>query len=126
MMEQTFGLPWEAPVERMLEYGQVLRDLLTEGRASHAGPHYRVEAALWLAERAPVPIVVGTLGEEMCRAAGRFADAIMTWLAPASYLASIVLPAARQGAEGRDGPCRGSSPPCPPRSRANELPCSTG
>ncbi|HEU6446439.1 MAG TPA: LLM class flavin-dependent oxidoreductase [Gaiellaceae bacterium] len=99
MMEQTFGLPWEAPVERMFEYGTVLRALFDEGRASHAGRHYRVEAALWLAERAPVPIVVGTLGEEMCRAAGRFANAIMTWLAPAFYLASVVLPAARQGAE---------------------------
>lgn len=99
MMEQTFGLPWEPPVGRMLEYGAILRDLLVEGQASRTGRHYRVEAALWLAERAPVPIVVGTLGEEMCRAAGRFADGIMTWLAPASYLASVVLPAARNGAE---------------------------
>jgi len=104
MMEQTFGLPWEAPVERMLEYGQILRDLLREGQTSRRGRHYQVEATLWLAERTPVPIVVGTLGQEMCRAAGRFADAIMTWLAPASYLASIVLPAARQGAEGAGRP----------------------
>jgi F420-dependent oxidoreductase-like protein len=99
MMEQTFGLPWAEPIERMLEYGAVLRDLLQHGRASHAGSHYRIEATLWLAERERVPIVVGTLAEGMCRAAGRFADALMTWLAPASYLASIVLPAARQGAE---------------------------
>jgi alkanesulfonate monooxygenase SsuD/methylene tetrahydromethanopterin reductase-like flavin-dependent oxidoreductase (luciferase family) len=83
----------------MLEYGTVLRALLEEGRASHVGRHYRVEATLWLAERQPVPIVVGALGEEMCRAAGRFADAIMTWLAPASYVEAVVLPAARDGAE---------------------------
>lgn len=99
MMEQTFGLPWEPPVGRMLEYGAILRDLLEQGQASRQGRHYRVEATLWLAERTPVPIVVGALGEQMCRAAGRFADGIMTWLAPASYLASAVLPAARQGAE---------------------------
>jgi F420-dependent oxidoreductase-like protein len=99
MMEEAFGLRWEQPVTRMLEYGEVLRALLEEGRASYAGRYYRVEAALWLAEREPVPIVLGTLGEEMCRAAGRFADAIMTWLAPASYLAAVVRPAARQGAE---------------------------
>ena len=104
MMEQTFGLPWEAPVERMLEYGEVLRALLEEGRASYTGRHYRVEAALWLSEREPVPIVVGTLGVEMCRAAGRLADAIMTWLAPASYLASVALPAARDGAESAGRP----------------------
>ena len=99
MMEQAFGLPWQEPVARMLEYGVVLRDLLQKGQASHAGRHYRVEATLWLAERTPVPIVVGTLGEEMCRAAGRFADAVMTWLAPSSFLASVVLPALREGAE---------------------------
>ena len=99
MMEQTFGLLWEQPVERMLEYGQVLRDLLEQGQTSRHGDHYQLEAALWLAERTPVPIVVGTLGEQMCRTAGRFADAVMTWLAPASYLASVVLPAARHGAE---------------------------
>ena len=99
MLEQTFGLPWDQPVERMLEYGTVLRALLEDGQASHAGRYYRVEATLWLAERTSVPIVVGTLGEEMCRAAGRFADGIMTWLAPASYLASVVLPGAREGAE---------------------------
>jgi F420-dependent oxidoreductase-like protein len=104
MMEQTFGLAWEAPVDRMLEYGQVLRALLEEGSVSHTGRHYRVEAALWLAERRRVPIVVGTLGEEMCRAAGRFADAVMTWLAPASYLASVALPAAREGAEQAGNP----------------------
>lgn len=99
MMEQAFGLHWEEPVERMLEYGAILRDLLTEGRTSYAGRHYQVEATLWLAERTPVPIVVGTLGEQMCEAASSFADAVMTWLAPASYLASVVLPAARRGAE---------------------------
>ena len=99
MMEQTFGLPWESPVARMLEYGAILRDLLEEGRASYNGRHYRVEATLWLAERPKVPIVVGALGEQMCRAAGRFADGIMTWLAPASFLTSVVIPAARREAE---------------------------
>ena len=99
MMEQTFGLPWDEPVERMLEYGTVLRNLLEEGRVAHAGRYHRVEAALWLAERMPVPILVGTLGAQMCHAVSRFADGIMTWLAPASYLASVVLPAAREGAE---------------------------
>lgn len=99
MMQTTFGLPAERPVGRMLEYGAILRGLLEEGRASLDGRHYRVEAALWLAERPPVPIVVGALGEQMCRAGGRFADAIMTWLAPASYLADVVLPAAGEGAE---------------------------
>jgi F420-dependent oxidoreductase-like protein len=104
MMEESFGLTWEAPVERMLEYGAVLRDLLEHGRASLAGRHYRIDASLWLAERQPVPIVLGTLGEQMCRAAGRFADAIMAWLAPASYLSSVVLPAARDGAESAGRP----------------------
>jgi F420-dependent oxidoreductase-like protein len=106
MMEHAFGLPWEPPVGRMLEYGTILRDLLAHGRASHAGRHYRVEATLRLAERPPVPLAVGTLGKRMCQAAGRFADAVMTWLAPASYLASVVLPAARSGAknENRQAP----------------------
>ncbi|HEX2412313.1 MAG TPA: LLM class flavin-dependent oxidoreductase [Solirubrobacteraceae bacterium] len=99
MLEQTFGLTWDAPTSRMLEYGGILRDLLEHGRASLDGRHYRVEAALWLTERPPVPIVVGALGERMCAAAGQFADAIMTWLAPACYLDSVVLPAARRGAE---------------------------
>jgi F420-dependent oxidoreductase-like protein len=99
MMEQAFGLPWEQPVERMLEYGAILRDLLEQGQASRQGRHYRVEATLWLAERKPPRIVVGALAEQMCAAAGSFADAIMTWLAPASYLASVVAPAARRGAE---------------------------
>jgi F420-dependent oxidoreductase-like protein len=99
MMEETFGLPWDPPVERMLEYGAILRDLLEHGRASLAGRHYRVEATLWLGARPRVPLVVGALGEQMCRAAGRFADGIMTWLAPASFLTSVALPAARRGAE---------------------------
>jgi alkanesulfonate monooxygenase SsuD/methylene tetrahydromethanopterin reductase-like flavin-dependent oxidoreductase (luciferase family) len=109
----------------MREYGEVLR-LLEDGRASHAGQYYDVEAALWLAERTPVPIVVGTLGEEMCRAAGRFADGIMTWLAPASYLASVVLPAAREGPSRQEGPYRGSSPPCQRLSRATAGRCWRG
>jgi F420-dependent oxidoreductase-like protein len=104
MMEQTFGLPWDEPVERMLEYGAILRDLLEQGQASRRGRHYSVEATLWLAERTPARIVVGALAEQMCAAAGSFADAIMTWLAPASYLTSVVAPAARRGAEQAERP----------------------
>jgi alkanesulfonate monooxygenase SsuD/methylene tetrahydromethanopterin reductase-like flavin-dependent oxidoreductase (luciferase family) len=69
MLEHSFGVSGEAPVGRMLEYGSILRDLLVHGQASLEGRHYRVDATLWLADRQPVPIVVGALGERMCGAA---------------------------------------------------------
>lgn len=99
MMERALGVAWAAPADRMLEYGRVVRSLFDDGQAALDGTHYRVDTALWLERRQPVPLIVGTLGERMCRAAGQFADAIMTWLAPASYVSSVVVPAARAGAE---------------------------
>ena len=53
---------------------------------------------LWIEPRPAVPLTVGSLGERVCRAAGQSADAIITWLAPASYVSSVVLPAATEGA----------------------------
>lgn len=102
MMERALGVAWRDPAGRMLEYGRVVRALFDTGR----GAHYSVDTGLWIEPRPAVPLIVGTLGERVCRAAGQFADAIMTWLAPAAYISSIVRPAAKAGANaaGRPAP----------------------
>jgi F420-dependent oxidoreductase-like protein len=104
VMERALGVPWDDPAGRMLEYGRVVRALLDHGRATLDGSYYSVDTGLWIEPRPAVPLIVGTLGERICRAAGHFADAIMTWLAPATYVSSVILPAASAGAEAAGRP----------------------
>ena len=50
-------------------------------------------------EAPPVPLFLSSLGEQMCRTAGRCADGLLPWLAPPSYVAGTIVPELRAGAE---------------------------
>jgi alkanesulfonate monooxygenase SsuD/methylene tetrahydromethanopterin reductase-like flavin-dependent oxidoreductase (luciferase family) len=64
--------------ERLEEAVAIVRDLLTDGRAEAAGPHYPIEGATLRpqpAQRPRPPITVAALGKRSMRLAARLADA---------------------------------------------------
>jgi hypothetical protein len=71
----------------------------------HRGLQFDVDHVLAPLTHPPVEIGAGVLRPAMARAAGRSADAAITWLTPRSYLADTIVPAL----------CRADRPDGPPR-----------
>ena len=75
------GMSYDHPVERVREYVQVLRDMLSGRKVDHPGPTMRVEGFRLQADPGhPTPIYVGALGPRMCRMAGGLADGVQLFL----------------------------------------------
>ena len=55
-------------------------------------------------ESPPVPLFLSSLGEQMCRAAGRHADGVLPWLAPPAYVRDTIVPTLRESAEKAERP----------------------
>ena len=116
-----YGIDADRPVSHSREYLDVVRALLQTGTVAHKGERFRVQAFLDVegagigsAETAP-PVLLAVLREQMARVAGGHADGALCWLTPAPYLADVVAPALRQGADG-------AGRPAPPL--VAELPCA--
>lgn len=115
-----YGIDADRPVSHSREYLDVVRTLLATGTVAHKGDHFRVQvfldvegAGIGSAETAP-PVLLAVLREQMARVAGGHADGALCWLTPAPYLAEVVAPALRQGADDAGRP----TPPL-----VAELPC---
>ncbi|MFJ9417492.1 LLM class flavin-dependent oxidoreductase [Streptomyces sp. NPDC101227] len=98
------GAPYARPLAAAREYLTVMRGLLEKGSADHVGEYYTCRAHLWQIPRPPVEIGLGVLRPRMARLAGEVADVAITWLTPASYLRSVVIPQLRAGAEAAGRP----------------------
>ena len=94
-----YGIAFDRPISHIREYVTILAALLDDGRVSFKGEHYQVKAFLDVAGSGRPPILVSALHEQMCRTAGKVADGVLPWLAPASYVAEVVVPEVRAGAE---------------------------
>jgi alkanesulfonate monooxygenase SsuD/methylene tetrahydromethanopterin reductase-like flavin-dependent oxidoreductase (luciferase family) len=88
------------------EYLTVVRTLLADGNVSFKGEQYRVTAFLDVEGGGTPPVLLAALHEQLCRTAGAHADGVLPWLAPASHVASTIVPNVRTGAQaaGRAAP----------------------
>lgn len=91
-VSSLYGAPWTGPARVVEEYVAVTRALLAGDRVEFHGKHFNVEAALPPMSHPPVEIGAGVLRSAMARAAGRVADAAITWLTPLAYLRETVGP----------------------------------
>jgi alkanesulfonate monooxygenase SsuD/methylene tetrahydromethanopterin reductase-like flavin-dependent oxidoreductase (luciferase family) len=93
-------------VRHVREYVSVVRELLQKGATQFKGELYRVHAQHAVDGGGGVPVLLSALGGQMCRTAGRVADGVLPWLAPASHVASSIAPEVRAGARdaGRGAP----------------------
>jgi len=105
VIEAMYGLSFEKPIRHIREYLAVVRGLARDGTVAFEGEQYRVNLGVEIPDPS-MPVMISVLSEQMSRAAGRWADGAITWLAPPSYIASTVVPLVRAGAEaeGREPP----------------------
>jgi F420-dependent oxidoreductase-like protein len=104
VIENIYGLQHSKPLAHLHEYADVLRTALWDGKVSHHGDFYNVEAALVRA--AQIPVLISTLGKMAFQLAGLIADGALTWVCPIQYLLQTGLPALRSSAAavGRSAP----------------------
>ncbi|HVG98440.1 MAG TPA: LLM class flavin-dependent oxidoreductase [Chloroflexota bacterium] len=103
-VEQTFGIPFERPLEYLRDYVGVLRGALQEGAVSFAGRRFTARGTV----PAPpgVPVLISALRPTSYRLAGAISDGAIAWVCPLPYLRDQALPALRAGAAsaGRGAP----------------------
>jgi alkanesulfonate monooxygenase SsuD/methylene tetrahydromethanopterin reductase-like flavin-dependent oxidoreductase (luciferase family) len=96
-----YGAPYARPASAVEEYVGVIRALLSGGPVDHRGPLFRVDR-LALPGMEDVPraeIGAGVLRPGMARAAGRAADAAISWMTPPGYVRDVLIPALQAGAD---------------------------
>ena len=77
---RAFGIPFDHRASRFIESFEIMRRLLAGERVTLAGRFERVEDAVLLPRpELPVPLMVGSTGERVLRAALVHADAWNTW-----------------------------------------------
>lgn len=104
IIEDMYGLQHSKPLSHLQEYVKVLRAALWEGKISHHGEFYNVEATF--PRTAQIPIFISTLGKKAFQLAGQIADGALTWVCPIPYLLNTGIPTLRSSAAaiGRSAP----------------------
>ena len=98
VVEENFGLVFERLIRHTSEYFQVLREVFERGHSNLQGEVFRVDWEVDV-EAPDVPLLLASLGEQMCRTAGRYADGVVPWLAPPAYVRDTIIPELRTSAE---------------------------
>jgi F420-dependent oxidoreductase-like protein len=106
VVENTWGLSFERPVEYMQEYLAILQPLLHGQSVEFSGRRFRSQAKLSIPDASPPALVLAALGERMLRLAGELTDGTATWMVGPKTLASHITPVITEAARdaGRPAP----------------------
>jgi 5,10-methylenetetrahydromethanopterin reductase len=106
LVEETFGLPFSAPVRFMREYLEVLMALLHEGRADFEGVDVtaRTDSPAKLAGIGAPPVLVAALGTQMLKVTGRLADGTTLWMVGPKTVRDHIVPTLTRAAEAAGRP----------------------
>lgn len=97
--QSLLGAPYASPLTASREYLQIVRGLLSGEPVEVDGEYFTCHGALPRMPTAPIELGLGVLRPGMAQLAGEVADAAITWLTPARYLADTIRPALDKGAE---------------------------
>jgi len=97
VIEGTWGIPFERPLQHLREYLTVLRSALGEGKVDFDGKRMSAHA------RVPggptqVTVMASALRPNGFRVCGELADGAISWVCPLPYLRDVAVPAIREGA----------------------------
>ncbi|MFF3307932.1 LLM class flavin-dependent oxidoreductase [Streptomyces sp. NPDC002952] len=93
------GQSYESPLTAVREYATIVRALLAGEVVDLVGEYHAMGGALVPMDTPRVELGLGVLRPRMAELAGELADVAITWLAPPSYLAEVIVPALARGAE---------------------------
>jgi 5,10-methylenetetrahydromethanopterin reductase len=100
-IEGALGIAWQDPIGHLADYLAVCIQART-GTVDFDGKHYQVHAQLAGLPSNRLPIVCSGLNPKAIDVAARWADGLITLLAPASYLYSVIAPRVEAARASRD------------------------
>jgi F420-dependent oxidoreductase-like protein len=101
-IENTYGLPFERPLEHLREYATILRQAFGDGQVDFDGKRFHVHARI--SPPPQVPIYLAALRPASYTLAGEIAAGAISWVTPAAFLRDVARPAMLAGAaKRRDG-----------------------
>ena len=98
-VEQGWGLTFDRPIVRMRDYLSVLVPLIANGVVDYDGETASGHGEFHVAGSSPCPILVGALGPQMLRLAGRLADGSVTFMTGPQTLTRFTCPTILEAAE---------------------------
>jgi 5,10-methylenetetrahydromethanopterin reductase len=98
-VEQGWGLPFDRPILRMGDYLSVLVPLIANGVVDYDGETVSAHGDFHVAGSGPCPVLVGALGPQMLRLAGRMADGSVTFMTGPRTLIRFTCPTILEAAE---------------------------
>jgi F420-dependent oxidoreductase-like protein len=98
-VEQGWGLAFDRPIVRMRDYLSVLVPLIANGVVDYDGETASGHGEFHVAGSSPCPILVGALGPQMLRLAGRLADGSVTFMTGPQTLTRFTCPTILEAAE---------------------------
>lgn len=95
-VETMWGLQLDHPVDTMRNYLDIVRSLVTTGKADIQGPSFTARTS-YTAPRRQLPIYMSALGPSMLELAGEIADGVTLWMCPPDYIHTEVVPRVLNG-----------------------------
>ena len=101
-IEGTWGIPFKKPLTHLREYLTILRAILNEGVVDFDGELLHAHARI--AGPTQVRVMISALREKAFHLSGELADGGISWMAPATYIRDVAVPAQQAGAEAAERP----------------------
>lgn len=113
-VEDRLHMKWEKPIRHMLDYLDVLLPLLEEGRVSHHGEIWSLDAEMVRPTEQAPKVMLAALGDQMLRIAGTRTDGTILWCVGPKTIADHIAPRIGEAAAsaGRPAPSIVCSIPC--------------
>ncbi len=101
---ENMGLEFNAPLDHLKEYLQILKAVLQQGKVDFYGEHYQAHDSI--PEPVDIEIMASALRKGSFELCGAEADGAISWICPGTYLRDVALPAMQAGAQraGRSTP----------------------
>ncbi|MGK2928302.1 MAG: TIGR03564 family F420-dependent LLM class oxidoreductase [Acidimicrobiales bacterium] len=103
-VEDRLHMTWEKPIRHMLDYLEVLGPLLTDGRVSHHGEVWSLDAEMARPTEVAPKLMLAALGDQMLRIAGTRTDGTILWCVGPKTIRSHIAPRINEAAADADRP----------------------
>lgn len=113
-VEDRWKLKWEKPIRHMLDYLNVLDELLETGKVNYEGEVWSFEGEYPLLGDTPPKVMLAALGDQMLKIAGSRTDGTILWCVGPKTLEQQIVPKISEAAASadRDSPAVICSLPC--------------
>lgn len=99
VVQGMWGLSYERPAVHMREYLTIVNALINEGRVSHNGEFFKVNAQLTIPVEKKPPVLIAALAPVMLKIAGAMSDGTITWMVGPKTLETHIVPRLNKAAE---------------------------